>query len=73
MKAVALRRAGRTIPLVVAVPRMIAASLFFALLVSAPLHLGVWLHVVAIAVPYVIACELPRRPVALTRAAGDAA
>jgi hypothetical protein len=73
-KALELRRAGRTIPLAIASPRVIAASLFFTLLVTtAPLDVALWLHVVTIAVPYVLASELPRRSTLLSTApAGDA-
>jgi hypothetical protein len=59
-KALELRRVGRTIPIAVALPRVIAASLFFTLLVTtAPFDLGLWLHVAAIAVPYALASEAP--------------
>lgn len=73
-KALELRRVGLTIPLAVALPRVIAASLFFALLVStAPFDPALWLHVAAIAIPYVLASEVPRRSVLLSTApASDA-
>ncbi|MFT3764247.1 MAG: hypothetical protein QM820_01805 [Minicystis sp.] len=53
---VAARRRGGGIPLGVAVPRMVAASLFFALLVTtAPGEAALWIHTAAVAVPYLAA------------------
>lgn len=53
------RLAGRAIPLEIAAPRMIAASLFFALLVTtAPADVPLWLHTAAVAVPYLVATRL---------------
>jgi len=47
------RREGRAIPLAVAAPRMIAASLFVALLTTtAPRETALWIHALAVAVPY---------------------
>jgi hypothetical protein len=68
-RALELRRAGHMIALAVALPRVIAASLFFALLITtAPFEVALWLHVVAIAVPYVLASELPGQSVLLSDA-----
>lgn len=54
--AARLRRDGRAIPLEVALPRVIAASLFLALLVTtAPGDVALWLHTAAVAVPYLAA------------------
>ncbi len=54
--AIWLRRRGRAIPLEVAAPRMIAASLFFTLLVTtAPRSVPLWTHTLAVAVPYILA------------------
>ena len=51
--ALALRRRGIGIELKVAWPRMIAASLFFALLLTtAAREASLWAHVVAVALPY---------------------
>lgn len=68
--ALRLRRRGRVIPLAVAVPRVVAATLFFALLVSIGLDVALWLHVISVAVPYAIATEifLPRSKIARTNA-----
>jgi hypothetical protein len=53
------RRRGAAIPLAIAAPRMIAAALFVALLVcSAPADTPLWMHAVAIAVPYLAATKL---------------
>ncbi len=73
-RALELRRDGLTIPFAVAVPRVVAASLFFALLVStAPLDFALWMHVLAIGVPYALASALPGRSELLSAApAGDA-
>jgi hypothetical protein len=47
------RRAGQAIPLDIAMPRMIAASLFVALLVTtAPFDAALWTHAACVAVPY---------------------
>lgn len=57
--ALQLRRDGRTIPLRVALPRMVAAALFLVLLVmTAPDSGALWLHVAAVALPYLIATDL---------------
>lgn len=56
--AVARRRAGHVIPLAVAIPRMVAAALFLALLVvTAPDSAALWLHVAAVGVPYLVATD----------------
>jgi len=56
------RRMGRRIPFEVAWPRVFAAALFFALLVSAaPTDLRLWLHVTCAAMPYMIATRWPAR------------
>ena len=48
------RRRGRGMPLQVAGPRMLAATLFLALLLlTAPREMPYWWHVVALSVPYV--------------------
>jgi len=53
------RRRGDAIPLSVASPRMIAAGLFFALLLStAPSELALWHHTAIVAIPYLAATEL---------------
>ncbi|MBK9037029.1 MAG: hypothetical protein IPL61_38230 [Myxococcales bacterium] len=60
--AVALRRRGRTLPLDVALPRMIAASLFVVtLVVVAGAATRLWLHTAAVAVPYLALTALPTR------------
>lgn len=52
------RLRGGAIPMSIAVPRMVAASLFFALLVStAPTDVPLWMHTIAIAVPYLAASK----------------
>lgn len=52
------RRLGAGIPMSVALPRMIAASLFFALLVTtAPTDGPLWMHTAAIAIPYLAASQ----------------
>ncbi len=52
----AIVRARRALPLATAAPRMIAASLFFTLLVTtAPRDPYLWLHVAAVAAPYLAA------------------
>lgn len=52
------RRRGAGIPISVGMPRMVAASLFFALLVStAPADIPLWMHTTAIAVPYLAASK----------------
>jgi hypothetical protein len=56
------RRNGNAIPFEVAWPRVFAAALFFALLVSAaPTDLRLWLHVACAAIPYVLATRWPAR------------
>ena len=56
------RRRGAVIPLAIAGPRMIAAALFVALLVSsAPADAPLWVHAAAVAVPYLAATEWPFR------------
>jgi Carotenoid biosynthesis protein len=53
------RRRGESIPMSIALPRMVAASLFFALLVStAPSDIPLWIHTAAVAVPYLAATRL---------------
>ena len=53
------RQQGGVIPLGVALPRMIAASLFVALLLTtAPLDRSLWLHTLAVALPYLAATSL---------------
>jgi hypothetical protein len=50
------RRAGYAIPLDLAMPRMLAASLFVALLVTtAPLDGPLWTHAACVAIPYLAA------------------
>lgn len=58
------RRRGHTIPFAVALPRMIAASLFVVLLVTVAAHDSrYWLHTCAIALPYLVATSFrPERP-----------
>jgi hypothetical protein len=52
------RRRGGSIPFAVALPRMIAASLFMALLLtSAPTDRNLWLHTAAVALPYLMATD----------------
>ena len=58
--AVTLRRNGRSIPLAIAAPRMIAAALFVTELawVARPWSPGaaaLWMHAAAVAVPYLVA------------------
>jgi hypothetical protein len=56
------RRRGGAIPLSVALPRMVAAGLFFVLLVStAPAELPLWHHTAIVAIPYLAATELSPR------------
>ena len=56
------RRRGGAIPISVALPRMVAAGLFFVLLVStAPAELPLWHHTAIVAVPYFAATELSLR------------
>lgn len=51
------------IPMQVAAPRMIAASLFLALLVTtAPGDVPLWIHTTVVAVPYLLATRFPSRP-----------
>lgn len=60
--ALAARRRGSAIPLAVAAPRMIAASLFVALLVvTAPADAPLWAHAAAVAVPYFAATSFVTR------------
>ncbi len=55
----AARRAGRALPPSIALPRIIAAGLFFVLLiVTAPGELPLWIHTAAVAVPYLAATGL---------------
>ena len=68
--ALRARSAGHTLPLAIALPRMIAASLFIAtLLVVAPHDARLWLHTAAVAVPYLAVTDFvsarTRRPVGL--------
>jgi hypothetical protein len=50
------RRAGHAIPLDLAMPRMIAASLFVVLLVmTAPFDVPLWTHAACVAIPYLAA------------------
>jgi hypothetical protein len=51
--ALARRRAGRTLPAGVALPRVLAAALFFALLALTG-DVPLWVHAGAVAVPYLI-------------------
>jgi hypothetical protein len=65
---IARRRAGHAIERAVAGPRVFAAALFFALLVStAARDLPLWAHVVAVAVPYWAGTRLWGAPRALAR------
>jgi hypothetical protein len=57
--ALRLRRAGRTIPVSVAVPRIVAASLFVALLATARPDAALIAHVVLVAIPYSTASAWP--------------
>lgn len=53
------RRAGHTLPPSIALPRIIAAGLFFVLLLlTAPTELPLWIHTAAVAVPYLAATGL---------------
>lgn len=53
------RRAGHTIPPSIALPRIIAAGLFFVLLMlTAPTEIPLWIHTAAVAVPYLAATGL---------------
>ncbi|APR77339.1 Hypothetical protein A7982_02686 [Minicystis rosea] len=55
------RRRGGGIPMDVAIPRMVAASLFFTLLVTtAPADVPLWIHTAAVAVPYLAATRYAR-------------
>lgn len=55
------RRHGAGIPMSVALPRMVAASLFFALLVTtAPTDGPLWMHTAAIAIPYLAASQFKK-------------
>jgi hypothetical protein len=54
--AVGARRAGHAIAPEVALPRVVAAGLFLTLLATtAPAEIALWLHVAAVAVPYLAA------------------
>lgn len=55
------RRSGHVIPIAVAIPRVVAATLFFALLVSVMPDGPLVVHVVCVAVPYLAASEIPRK------------
>lgn len=56
---IAARRRGGAIPPSVALPRIIAASLFFALLATtAPGEAPLWIHTAAVAIPYLTATAL---------------
>lgn len=60
--ALALRARRRTLPLDVALPRMIAASLFVVtLIVVAGGAARLWLHTAAVALPYLAITALPAR------------
>lgn len=60
------RARGDGIPLEVAGPRVFAATLFFALLLSvAPGDVSLWLHVGCVAVPYVLATRWRLEPARL--------
>jgi hypothetical protein len=57
--AVMARRRGRVLPLAVALPRMVAATLFLVTLaVVAPRDGRLWLHAAMVAVPYLLVTEL---------------
>lgn len=59
--SLAARRAGRTLPWTVSGPRVVAASLFFALLIfTAPTELAMWGHTAAVALPYLAATRYRR-------------
>jgi len=59
MMVLLARRRGGGILMSIALPRMVAASLFFALLVStAPTEIPLWIHTIAIAVPYLAATSM---------------
>jgi hypothetical protein len=61
--ALVARRRGRTLPLDVALPRMVAAALFLVTLaVVAPRAVRLWLHAALVATPYLVVTELGRRP-----------
>jgi hypothetical protein len=57
--ALRLRRAGRTIPIAVAAPRIVAASLFVALLFSVRPDAALIAHVALVAIPYSTASARP--------------
>ena len=68
--ALRARHAGHTLSLATALPRMIAASLFIAvLLVVAPHDSRLWLHTAAVAIPYLVVTKFfsagTRRPAGL--------
>jgi hypothetical protein len=57
---VSARRRGGAIPWDIAAPRLVAAGLFFVLLVmTAPRELPLWLHTAVVALPYFAATKLP--------------
>lgn len=59
MMVLRARLRGGGILMSIALPRMVAASLFFALLVStAPTDVPLWIHTIAIAVPYFAATRM---------------
>lgn len=63
MLVVHARRSGGSIPMTIAVPRIVAASVFFVLLVSiAPTDDSLWIHTAAIAVPYLAATSMSTKP-----------
>lgn len=60
------KRRGGAIPMSVALPRMVAASLFFALLVlTAPTDVPLWIHTAVVAIPYFAATDVSMRKPAL--------
>lgn len=66
------RRAGHAIPLDLAMPRMIAASLFVVLLVTtAPYDGALWTHAACVAVPYLAATSYDLTALRRTRSPAD--
>jgi hypothetical protein len=62
------RRRRAAIPIAVALPRMVAAGLFFALLVStAPTDIPLWIHTAAVAMPYFAATDVTAPKAALAK------
>lgn len=60
--AIAIRRRGRGLPLDVALPRMVAATLFVVTLaVVAPEDVRLWLHAALVATPYLLVTRYQRR------------